>query len=84
LDNKDVSLLQDTFAESNHFFKKHGFIPLKLYTNGNYEGKSPYCVYRWFYLVYKNKKYLDMYYSLKKLDKKNYFCSALELMEGEQ
>jgi len=84
LDNKDVTAFQNTFSYSNEFFNKNGFIPLKLYTNGKYESKSPYCVYKWFYLVYKNKKYLEMYNNLKKFDKKNYFCEALELMKGKK
>jgi len=84
LDNKDVFVLKDTFSQTNKFFNKNGFIPLKLYTNGKYEKRSPYCVYRWFYLVYGNEKYLKMYNYLKKYDKKNYFCEALELMEGNQ
>jgi len=82
LDNKNVSKLKDTFSKANNFFNKKGFIPLKLYVNGKYKGKSPYCVYHWFYLVYKNKKYLKIYNLLKKLDKKNYFCEALALMKG--
>ena len=84
LDNKNVGKFKDAFAKSDEFFNKNGFIPLKLYLNGKYEGRSPYCVYRWFYLVYKNDKYLSMYNALKKVDKKNYFCEALELMKGEK
>jgi len=82
LDDKNVKKFRETFSKSNEFFLQNGFIPLKLYLNGKYEGKSPYCVYKWFYLVYKNKNYLKLYNSLKNFDKKNYFCEALELMEG--
>jgi len=84
LDNKDVSLLKNTFMQANKFFEKNNFIPLKLYKNGKYIGRSPYCVYKWFYLVYKNKKYLNIYYDLKSKDKKNYFCEALELMKEKK
>jgi len=84
LDNYDVSKFKNTFEIANQFFKKHNFLPLKLYINGKYEKKSPYCVYKWFYLVYNNKKYLKKYNELKKFDKKNYFCEALNLMKGKK
>ena len=84
IDKANLDKFKDTFKKVDIFFEKNGFIPLKLYINGKYEGKSPYCVYKWFYLVYNNKKYLDMYYKLKKLDKKNYFCEALDLMKGNK
>jgi len=84
LDNKDLIFLKDTFSMANQFFEKKGFIPLKLYMSGENEGKSPYCVYKWFYLLYGNQKYLQMYQNLKKIDKKNYFCEALELMKGKE
>jgi len=84
LDNKKLSKFKNIFAKSNEFFNKNGFIPLKLYINGKYEGKSPYCVYKWFYLVYGNTKYLKMYKNLEKSDKKNYFCEALDLMKGNK
>ena len=84
LDNYDVSKFQNTFKMANEFFKKKGFLPLNLYINGKYEKKSPYCVYKWFYLVYNNKKYLQKYMELKKVDKKNYFCEALDLMKDRK
>ena len=84
LDNYNVSKFKNTFKLADIFFEKHGFLPLKLYLNGKYEKKSPYCVYKWFYLVYNNKKYLQKYIELKKIDKKNYYCEALDLMKGEK
>ena len=82
LDGEDVSKFKNTFLLANKFFQKNHFLPLKLYLDGKYVGNSPYCVYKWFYLVYKDEKYLNKYEELKRFDKKNYFCEALDLMKG--
>jgi len=84
IDNENLDYLKRTFFEVNNFFNKNGFIPLTLYVNGKYKGKSPYCIYKWFYFVYKNAKYLKKFNILKKYDKRNYFCEALDLMLKEK
>ena len=74
--------LKDSFYSVNRFFIKNGYIPLRYEYNKQTQTKkeSPYCVYRWFYLLYKNKRYLERYNKLKAVDKKNYFCEALDIL----
>lgn len=78
---KNIDMLKPAFDVINEFFNKNGYIPLRFsLRNKNQEkSESPFCVYRWFYLLYNNKKYLDKYESLKSVDKNNYFCDVFEL-----
>jgi endoglucanase len=81
MDNpKNVGLYKNSFKEIDEFFQKNGYIPLKYYFGKKKQMKkeSPYCVYKWFYLLYNDKKYLKKYEELKEIDKKNYFCSFLD------
>jgi len=80
LDNKrNLKKLKNTFQKVNLFFQKHGYLPLTYPIQNNY--KSPYCVYKWFYMLYKDTNYLIKYKQLLKKSRKNYFCDALELIE---
>jgi endoglucanase len=80
LDKKrNLKKLKTTFQKVNIFFKKHGYLPLTYPAQNNY--KSPYCVYKWFYMLYKDTNYLIKYKQLLKKSRKNYFCDALELIE---
>ncbi|WP_297890030.1 hypothetical protein, partial [Sulfurihydrogenibium sp.] len=42
--------------------------------------ESPFCVYRFFYLLYNDEKYFERYKVLKENDKNNYLCDTLELL----
>ncbi len=81
LDNpENIGFYKKSFKEIDSFFKSNGYIPLVYILGSNYQMKkeSPYCVYKWFYLLYKDKKYLNKYNKLKTLDKNNYFCTFLD------
>jgi len=41
--------------------------------------ESPFCVYRWFYILYDDDKYFKKYEELKNVDRNNYFCDTFEL-----
>lgn len=83
---RDLSVLKDSFKEIDNFFKDRGYIPIRF----NYgqqsqrRDESPFCVYRMFYILYKDGKYLERYRELKEVDKKNYFCDSLELLLEEK
>jgi len=72
-----------TFQKVIEFYKKEGYIPIKFLFDGTPQTKenSPYCVYRWFYFIYNDKKLLEIYEKNKEVDKNNYYCEALELIE---
>lgn len=82
LDNpKKLKFLIGTFYSINRFFRKNGYIPLGFYYSKENQPKreSPYCVYKWFYLLYNDERYLERYKKLKEIDKNNYFCEFFEI-----
>lgn len=84
LDKSNISILKYTFKNVDNFFKKNKYIPLRLnFDNNNSKESAPYCVYEWFYLLYKNKNYLKKAKELIKYDKNNYFCEAIDNLIGE-
>lgn len=80
LSNENINILKNSFKEIDTFFIRHGYIPLvyKFSSKTQTKTESPYCVYGLFYMLYNNKAYLKKYIDLKKIDKKNYFCSFLD------
>ncbi len=80
LSNRHIEFLKNSFKEINKFFISNGYIPLEYRFSSLTQTRtqSPYCVYGLFYLLYDNKAYLKKYLDLKKVDKKNYFCSFLD------
>jgi len=73
--------LKTSFSEVDSFFKAKGYIPFN-YNLGSLQqevSESPFCVYRFFYLLYNDEKYLERYKVLKNNDKNNYFCDTFEL-----
>ncbi|WP_456480547.1 glycosyl hydrolase family 8 [Nautilia sp.] len=80
LAKENISELKNSFKKINEFFNKKGYIPLIYRYNSTNQMKteSPYCVYRWFYILYGDKAYLNKYNSLKRNDKQNYFCTFLD------
>lgn len=77
--------LKLSFVEIDSFFRRNGYIPLSY----DYELKeqdkmeSPFCVYYFFYILYKDERYLEKYNKLLEIDKNNYFCDSLMLiLEG--
>ncbi len=78
---EDINNLKPAFDIVNEFFNKNGYIPLRfsLKSENQEKSESPFCVYRWFYLLYNDKRYLDKYENLKSVDKNNYFCDVFEL-----
>jgi hypothetical protein len=81
LSNYDVKILRNSFKTIDEFFKKEGYIPLtfKLNEQNQMKQESPFCVYRWFYILYNDDKYFKKYEELKNVDKNNYFCDTFEL-----
>jgi|GEM_PF-2313342 len=81
LSNYDVKILRNSFKTIDEFFKKEGYIPLtfKLNEQNQMKQESPFCVYRWFYILYNDDKYFKKYEELKNVDKNNYFCDSFEL-----
>lgn len=79
---RNLSIFKESFQEIDDFFKKNNYIPLKfIYGNLQQErDSSPFCVYKIFYLLYNDEKYIQKYYFLKETDKQNYFCDSLELL----
>jgi endoglucanase len=77
---KQVKLLKKTFLSVNNFFQKNGYIPINFYYTKKAQAKqeAPYCVYKWFYFLYNDEKYINRYKKLKTLDKNNYFCEFFE------
>lgn len=82
LAKRDLSALRDSFKEVDQFFKKNGYIPFTFnyYKQEQAKLESPFCVYRFFYILYRDEKYIERYKVLKELDKNNYFCDSLELL----
>ena len=81
LDNpKNLKYLKNTFKSVNRFFQKNGYIPMKFFYSKSIQinEESPYCVYRWFYFLFSDEKYLKRYKYLKNIDKNNYFCEFFE------
>ncbi len=81
LANDSLENLKKSFSEVNTFFKTKGYIPFN-YNFGSQSQESteaPFCVYRFFYLLYGDEKYLERYKILKNNDKNNYFCDTFEL-----
>ncbi|MEZ0323267.1 MAG: glycosyl hydrolase family 8 [Hydrogenothermaceae bacterium] len=74
--------LKSSFEEIDKFFKKNGYIPFTFKYNSDKQEQreSPFCVYKFFYLLYKDNKYLQKYKDLVKTDKNNYFCDSFELL----
>lgn len=79
---RNLSVLRDSLMEIDNFFKANSYIPIKFkYGDKNQDKESsPYCIYKAFYLLYTDEKYLQKYNSLKEVDKQNYFCDSLELL----
>lgn len=79
---RNLSIFKESFQEIDDFFKKNNYIPLKfIYGNLQQEkDSSPFCVYKIFYLLYNDEKYIQKYYFLKETDKQNYFCDSLDLL----
>ncbi|MGC9080604.1 glycosyl hydrolase family 8 [Sulfurihydrogenibium sp.] len=78
----DLSGLKKSFSEIDNFFKEKGYIPFN-YNFGvdNQESReAPFCVYRFFYILYSDQKYSERYKVLKEVDKNNYFCDTFELL----
>lgn len=82
---RDLSALRDSFKEIDGFFKTKGYIPIRFHYGRQEQEKSesPFCVYRMFYLLYKDGKYIEKYRELKEVDQQNYFCDSLELLLEE-
>jgi hypothetical protein len=79
---EDLSPLKKSFFQVNKFFKNKGYIPFNfVYNSQNQEKRdAPFCVYRFFYMLYGDYKYWQKYKVLKAKDKKNYFCDSFELL----
>ena len=81
LAKENLDDLKKSFSEIDSFFKAKGYIPFnyKLEASNQESTESPFCVYRFFYLLYGDEKYLERYKVLKNNDKNNYFCDTFEL-----
>lgn len=82
----NLQKLREAFKEIDKFFQKKGYIPLKFNYDKQEQDKeeSPFCVYRMFYILYEDEKYIKRYKDLKEIDKTNYFCDSLELLLEEK